>query len=116
MHEAMPRIVELLHDWRARYWPQGDTEDALVPLREIVTADEASIRWALDTVGAMSDEQKYALRRQHPSLNDPMGAPVAYARDLVDYLTQPGYHSLLENVDDQVNVLTRVMGYAEFAD
>ena len=45
-----------------------------------------------------------------------MGAPVAYARDLVDYLTQPGYHSLLENVDDQVNVLTRVMGYAEFAD
>jgi hypothetical protein len=116
MHQAMPRVAELLREWRDQYRPRGDTEEAAVPLREIVVANEASIRWALDTVGDMSNEQKIALYQQHPSLNVPGGVAVDYARHLVDSLTNPGDDWHLENVDDHVNVLTRVLGYAEFAD
>lgn len=117
MQQAMPRVVDLLREWRSRYRPNGDSEEALVPLREIVVANEASIRWALDTVGAMSMKRMHDLYEKHlPSLNVPEGVPVDYARHLVDSLTRPDDDWHLENVDDFVNVLARVLEYAEYAD
>jgi hypothetical protein len=115
MDDRMVRLADGLRGWRRTYGSSDDTAEARTALREFVTANEPLIREALDTVGEMPMERMLELLHEHPELNVPEGVVVPYAAGLIDALGRPDDEFFVIDVDDHVNVLKRVVEYAQYA-
>lgn len=115
MNPEMSRVVDGLRDWRGRYGNVDDTSEARLALKVFIVAYEPSIRAALEIVDGMSEAQMLDLLHRHNELNIPGGVVVDYARYLVDAMLAPDEPWFLSDVDDHVNVLKRVVEYAQYA-
>jgi hypothetical protein len=115
MNEEIGRLVAGLRQWRQQFGATAETPQARQALKQYVCANETALRSALAAVKAMPYREMERLRRAHPELNAPEGAPVDYAAQLIDALCGPDSGGLLTDIDDYVNVLKRVVEYAQYS-
>lgn len=116
MNDDLSRLVERLGAWRQRHGGRSETPEARDDLKELLCANEDELRAALAAVDQLTYPEMMALLRDHGELNVPEGVDVGYARQLVDAHCDPndaGDWTIIDT-DDHVNMLKRVVEYAQY--
>lgn len=110
-------MVDRLRVWRQRHGGASETREAISSLKDLLCANEAWLRAALAAVDELTYPEMVNLLRDHGELNVPEGVDVQYASQLVDAVCAPndaGDWTILDT-DDHVNMLKRVVEYAQYA-
>ena len=116
MNPDLGRLVEGLRSWRQRYSGTTESREARDALKAYLRANEDELRAALAAVGQLTYPEMMDLLRDHRELNVPEGVDVGYARQLLDAYCDPndaGDWTIIDP-DDYVNVLKRVVEYAQY--
>lgn len=110
----MTALAQAIGAWRAQN-TEGETPEAWSDLKTLLRRHETELRRALSDVQMMSKEAMRSLMLLHRELHDPNGVLVVYAAQLLDAACAEADDSLQTDFDDRLNVLKRVVLYAQYA-
>ncbi|HEY4266883.1 MAG TPA: hypothetical protein VGM94_01705 [Galbitalea sp.] len=110
----MTNLAKTIAAWRDQH-VDGETAEAWLDLKTLLRMHETQLRRALSEVALMSHDSMRSLMALHRELNDPNGVPVEYAAQLVDAACGVEDDALQSDFDDRLNVLKRVVLYAQYA-
>lgn len=116
MNAEFIQLVDDLRAWRSRYGGASEEREARDALKELLCPNEEQFRSALAAVDKLTYAEMSDLMRDHRALNIPEGVDVMYASQLVDACCRPnnGGDWTIIDTDDHVNVLKRVVEYAQY--
>lgn len=108
-------LAAALGDLYSRIINRGDSPEAKRLTRSFILANKELITLAIDAVLGMSPDERGRLYDDHERvLHEPGGAFPEYVSDAVIWAQSEPGETLLDFDDDHVNVLSRVVRYAQY--
>jgi hypothetical protein len=108
-------LAAALGELYARPIIRGDSPEAKRLIRSFILANRELVTLAIDTVLGMNADERARLFRDHEDvLHPPGGAFPEYVSNAVRWAESEPGETLLDFDDDQVNVLSRVVRYAQY--